>query len=90
MKIAALKIERAKAEKNNIVCVKACGQSTIITTTALYSVFEKNILQHCDNLQSEIKLVQVGHKESETKFSLVVNLIKEVKLFPTLIHLNEW
>ena len=65
------------------------GKSTIITTTALYSVFQKNILQHCDNLQLEIKLVQVGYKESETKFSLVVNLIKEVKLFPTPIHLNE-
>lgn len=38
----------------------------------------------------EIKLVQVGYKESETKFSLIVNLIKEVKLFPTPIHLNEW
>ena len=52
--------------------------------------FWKNILEHCDNLQLEIKLVQVGYKESETKFSLVVNLIKEVKLFPTLTHLNEW
>ena len=44
MKIAALKIERAKAEKNNIVCVKACGQSTIIATTALLFCFWKKYI----------------------------------------------
>ena len=58
--------------------------------STLFCFWKKYITALWHNLQLEIKLVQVGHKESETKFSLVVNLIKEVKFFPTLIHLNEW